>query len=185
MDKINKKDNDLCSTYKDKLVELIDGDIPLDREPALRDHINNCEGCQSFLQTTDILKNRMSASPAKDLYPDPRIIKNIMAYQNIKKGLKTAKPISLWERIQEIFEYRIPIYQALGAILLLSIIFIYISNSTISPSRNALLIDYSNDGEGLTSSELYLADSLGMSEVHRGQNVKEDSVLMSFLVPTM
>lgn len=64
-------------------------------------------------------------------------------------------------------------------------LFMYISSSVISLGTRATNIEYSGNQEGITSSELYVLDTLNLTKPERGQNAKEDSVLISFLVPTM
>ena len=64
-------------------------------------------------------------------------------------------------------------------------LFIYISSSLISTGTRATNIEYPGNQEGIASSELYVLDTLNLTKPERGQNAKEDSVLISFLVPTM
>ena len=117
--------------------------------------------------------------------PDNRILKNIVTYNRIKNGLKNTKPNPLWTSLRELFEYRIPVYQALSAVVVIFMVYLFLSGGIVSSGDKAILIEYSGDYEELTSSELYLVDTLSLNKPIRGQNAKEDSVLMSFIVPTM
>jgi len=174
-----------CSKCQEKIIELFDNNISLNSDQSLNNHIKNCPDCQIYLENLTVIKNRLNEPSVKKLQPDPRIIKNIIAYKNLKQGLKITKPNPVWNSVRELFEYRIPVYQALSGVVVAIMLFLYISGSIVSPGNKAIIIEYSGDYEELTSSELYLVDTLSLNKPERGQNAKEDSVLMSFLVPTM
>jgi len=185
MDNRYKSTDENCSNYQKKIVELFDNDLSLKSDQALNNHIKGCPHCQNYLENLLVLRSRLNRPPAKKLQPDSRILKNLIAYKNIKQGLKIAKPNPVWNSIRDLFEYRIPVYQALSGIVVIFMLFLYISGSIVSPGNKAIIIEYSGDYKDLTSSELYLVDTLSLNKPERGQNAKEDSVLMSFLVPTM
>jgi hypothetical protein len=185
MNKEDKSQDDNCTNYQEKIFELFDKNLSVNSDSTLSDHIKNCQNCQIYLQNLDILKNRMSDSPSKSLKPDSRIQQNIIAYNNIKKGLQSTKPNPFWDSIRDIFEYRVPVYQALSGVVVVFMLFLYISNSIVSPGKRTTMSEYSGEQKDITSSELYVLDTLSLNKPERGQNAKEDSVLISFLVPTM
>jgi hypothetical protein len=185
MDKRYKPANESCSSYQEQLSEKFDLDFKLNDDQPLKNHVENCPDCHIYLEGLILMKNRLNQSPTKNLYPDPRIIKNISAYKNAKKGLKGAKPNPIWISIRDLFEYRIPVYQALSGVVVIFMVFLYISSGIYSSGKQVHVIDYSREYGDLNSSELYLVDTLSMGNPDRGQNAKEDSVLMSYLVPIM
>ena len=185
MDNTHKSTGENCSDYQERIVELLDNDFSLKNDQFLNSHIKDCPDCQNYLEKLVVLRNGLNKPPAKNLHPDSRIIKNIIAYKNIKHGLKVTKPNPVWNSIRDLFEYRVPVYQALSGVVVIFMLFLYISSSIISPENRAIVIEYSGDYKDLTSSELYLVDTLSLNKPEKGQNAKEDSVLMSFLVPTM
>jgi hypothetical protein len=174
-----------CAKYQQELIEIFDKDQLSEIDQSTDQHLKSCPECQKFNENLINLKMRLSKSPDKKLQPDPRILKNILAFRSIKRGLSTNKPNPFWGTIRELFEYRIPVYQALGGIAVIFVLFLFISGNMVSSDQKAILIEYSGDYKELTSSELYLVDTLSLNNPERGQNAKEDSVLMSFLVPTM
>jgi hypothetical protein len=185
MDKKDKSQNDNCSIFQERIFELFNDGISVNRDLSENNHINNCLKCQNYLENLHILKNHMQKSPSKELKPNPRIIKNIIAHKNIKKDFRKIRPNSIWGSIRTIFEYRIPVYQALSGAVVALMLFMYISSNLISPDNRATNIEYSGNQNDITSSELYVLDTLNLTKPERGQNAKEDSVLISFLVPTM
>lgn len=185
MDRKEKSQNDNCSIFQEKIFELFNDGISVNSDKSVNNHINKCLKCQNYLKNLNILKNHMQESPSKDLKPNSQIIKNIIAYKNIKTGFQKIGPFSIWGSVRAIFEYRIPLYQALSGAVVALMLFMYISSSVISPGTRATNIEYSGNQEGITSSELYVLDTLNLTKPERGQNAKEDSVLISFLVPTM
>jgi hypothetical protein len=185
MDKMNKKGSGTCKEYQQMLIEIFDDKILLENNHLLSRHVKICTECQSFLQGLTNYNARLNAEPRKDLQPDPRILRNMLAYTKVKHGLNTSRKKTLWSSLRDIFEYRVPVYQALGGLIVMFVLFLYTSKTDILSGNNAVMIDYSAENEGLTSSELYLVDTLVSNNIPKGQNAKEDSVLMSFLVPTM
>ncbi len=185
MDRKEKSQNDNCWSFQEKIIELFNDGISVNSDSSVNNHINNCLKCQNYLDNLNILKNHMQESPSKDLKPNPRIIKNIIAYKNIKTDFQKIRPYSIWGSVRAIFEYRIPVYQALSGAVVALMLFMYISSSVISPGTRATNNEYPGNQEGITSSELYVLDTLNLTKPERGQNAKEDSVLISFLVSTM
>jgi hypothetical protein len=185
MDKKFKSTDVNCSKYQQQILDLFDRHLSTDSDQALWNHLEVCPECTSYLNRLEVIRDRLKKSPKNKLQPDPRIKKNIIAYRTIKSGLKSTKPNYVWNSIREFFEYRIPVYQVLSGVMVILILFIYISNNMISSGNNDISIEYTGDYEGISSSQLYLKDTLSLNELERGENAKEDSVLMSFLVPTM
>ncbi len=185
MNKRYRSENKQCADYQKRIVELFDTGISLTSDEELKKHINTCLACQSYLENLHLFREQMNRAPDKHIQPDPRILNNLLAYKKAKKALHTTKSHTILSNLWEVLEYRIPVYQALAGFVVVLMIFLYLSGSFVSPGDRAIHIDYSGKEEDLTSSELYLVDSLRMHEPGRGQNAKEDSVLMNFLVPTM
>jgi hypothetical protein len=185
MEKRYRSENKPCSDYQERMVELFDTGISLDSDKQLKKHIDTCLACQSYLESLHIFSEQMNRAPDEKLQPDPRILNNIIAYKKFKKALYPTNSDSILSKVWQLLEYRIPVYQALGGVVVVLMMFLYLSGSFVSHGERAIQIDYSGKEEGLTSSELYLVDSLSMHRPDRGQNAKEDSVLMNFLVPSM
>jgi hypothetical protein len=181
-DKMQKEN---CSLYQEKIVELFDHDISFKSDRSLNQHLHRCTECQYYLENLIAIKNRLDESPSLKLEPDRRIIKNILSYNKLKIRLNRKIPNQFWNSIWQLFEYRIPVYQALGGLVVIFMLSSFISSDFVTTGNKAISIEYSRDYEDLTSSELYLVDTLSLNKPERGQNVKEDSLLMSFLVPTM
>lgn len=174
-----------CLDIQEKLFDLSESGKEIESNISVKNHVAFCQNCQRYLDNLSIIKDNMRVSPSDDLKPNPQILKNIIAYKNIKSGLKKKNQKSFWETMRSIFEFRVPVYQALSGAAVVLILFIYVSNTSISPSTNAKYIEYSGTKDGTKSSELYAIDSLNYSNPGRGRNAKEDSVLISFLVPTL
>jgi hypothetical protein len=185
MDKSYKSENRQCADYQERMVELFDTGLSLKGDKELKKHTDNCYACQSYLKSLLIFRKQMNQTPDKQLQPDPNILNNILSYKKAKKALRHTKSDTILINIRELLEYKIPVYQALGGVVVVIMMFLYLSGSFVSPGDRSIYIDYSGNEEGLTSSELYLVDSLSLHRPDRGQNAKEDSVLMNFLVPSM
>ena len=56
-----------CSAYTDLLVDLSDGELPFDQQPAVRDHVATCPGCQAELARLDASLVRLANGIATGL----------------------------------------------------------------------------------------------------------------------
>jgi len=185
MDNKSKSKKENCPDFHKKIFGLFESGTTIVSDSSLKNHIDICQNCQNYLENLSIIKNEMKASPSIDLMPNPQILKNIIAYKNVKSGLKRNKKESLWGTIRAIFEFKIPVYQALSGAVLVLMLFMYVSGYIVSPDPDAKYIEYTGNLKAVNASELYALDSLNYSNPGRGQNAREDSVLISFLVPTM
>ena len=185
MSKQDKFKNEDCLSYQEKIIDSFENEQLSDSDPSLAEHLQQCQNCRQYLENLTVIRKKLGESPSAGLKPDNRILKNIVTYNRIKNGLKNTKPNPLWTSLRELFEYRIPVYQALSAVVVIFMVYLFLSGGIVSSGDKAILIEYSGDYEELTSSELYLVDTLSLNKPVRGQNAKEDSVLMSFIVPTM
>jgi len=185
MDSKNKSKNDYCSNIQEKIFELTEDGISIDPNSSLSQHISSCRNCQNDLKNMTLLKNSMQIAPSKNLYPDSRILKNIITFKTIKSGIQKQKHGSVWRIIRGTFEFRIPVYQALVGVAGALLLFMYISGDNISTESGMKFIEYAGNQKVMMSSELYVLDSLHNLNPERGQSAKEDSVLISFIVPTM
>ena len=111
------------------------------------------------------------------------ILKLTISKQLLKRVRKNQS--SLWDTILAIFEFKIPVYQALSGAVVILMLFMYVSGTVISTDPREKYDDYTGNQQGIMSSEFSAFDSLADINPSRGQNAKEDSVLIGFLVPTM
>ena len=49
-----------CADYADQLVDLSDGELPLDQQHAVREHIATCPGCQNEIARLDASLTRLA-----------------------------------------------------------------------------------------------------------------------------
>jgi hypothetical protein len=185
MNNTDKSQNGNCSNFQERIFALIEDGNQLNSDPEVINHLTFCSYCQKYLEKLTLFKSKLQGSPSTGLKPDSKIIKNIITYKNIKKGFQRIKPNTFWESIRLLFEFRIPLYQALSGAVVVFMLFTYISGHFLSAGSRTPTIDYSENQTGVSSSELYLLDTLNLSNPERGQNAKEDSVLIRFLVSTM
>ena len=185
MDTKHRSQGDICSNVQEKIFSLIEAGDQLDSDSELNQHLDICIHCQKYLENLTLLKNRMQKPALKNLKPDSAIIKNMIMYKNIKVGLPKRKPSTILDVLRAIFEFRIPVYQVLSGALIVLMIFIYMSRQLNWSGIGAGQIQNSEIQTATSSSELYALDTLISSNAERGQNAKEDSVLIRLLVPTM
>ena len=181
MSREDKVMRDNCTAFQEKIFEYVDAGVPINDDISIKNHIIHCKSCQSFLENITLLKNHMLKPPLEDFEPDPRILETVISSMPVTKRFQKANLTVIWNFIRTFFEYRIPVYQALGGLMVVLMFFIVLNGSD---PRGSYIENRSNQGS-ITSSELYVLDTLNLEKFETGQNAKEDSVLVSFLVPTM
>jgi hypothetical protein len=185
MSKMHQSKKGMCDTYQRKILMIINDKSSFEAEESLNNHINICPVCQKFVNSLHLIQGQMQRSPLGNLKPRSRILKNITHTLQLKQEFKWNGNESVWDRLRQIFEYRIPVYQAVSSLLVLMFLFMFLFSQFSSPGDIPYPMDRSGSMKGLNTSDLYALDSLHLLKRERGQNATEDSVLIGFLVPSL
>jgi len=157
-------------------------EISTQEQQLIEQHLNFCPQCKKYEHFLLDIKRAITSSPDNNVEPFPRIRENALKKISGYPGV-----ISMfWNSIISLFEYRIPIYQAL---VMIFIIFVLLVGFNFASSRqNSFMILSSewNKSEGMLSNENFALDSLQLLERQRiGKNVLEDSVITRLITTAM
>lgn len=148
-------------------------------------HLSACRECRNYVDTLPLIQKNFDDSGIENLKPRPETLNNLTAYMKIRNNPNTTKTDSIWKVIQNIFEYRVPVYQALSGAVVILFIAIFISSGFIGTEPLIYNTNGSPKLENIGVSDLNFADSLDQIDSSRGQNAKEDSLLIQFLMPSL
>ena len=171
-----------CEEVENILIKQNIENISETEQQLVENHLRSCEQCKKYEYALLKLKNTLAAVHQDTLMPDPEIKKNI---SNRIAG-RTSVLNNIGQFILEIFEYRIPVYQAIGAMA--AVIFILVAFNTVATStdRNIDILGNSVSLKGVVENLNYRLDSLQLIERQRiGISVSEDSILTQFIRPIM
>ncbi len=177
--------NTKCKSYQEKLLTADNPILLMGTDSSLINHIDECAKCRLFAESITIMREQMQKSPGKDLKPSRKILTNARKLMRIRQEFQMSKHNSLWQSLRQIVEYRIPAYQAVSGLVVLIILVFFLSGTIMPPEPPWVDGDRSGKIEGANGSDLYAVDSLNLLKPDRGQNAREDSVLVGFLVPTL
>ena len=142
MDNKGKSNKVNCLKYQEKIFGVFDDGAAIENDLSLKNHIAICYNCQNYLENLSVIKDKMKISPSDDLKPNPQILKNIIAFKKVKLGLIRKNKESFWDIIRTIFEFRIPVYQALSGAVVILMLFMYVSGNIVSTDRVTNYIEY-------------------------------------------
>jgi hypothetical protein len=84
---------------------------------------------------------------------------------------------NILEKFTAVFQYRIPVYQAVGGFIVL----LFISGFLWNNNSVSLKKGFYGDREGIVSQDIYVSDTLTIRKSEKGQSAREDSILVNFL----
>ncbi len=185
MNRFTYKNNITCQEIEDFIIKDYLDELNKKQRKLVLQHVYSCSNCSKYAETV----HQISGSLQEDEYipqPDPEIRKHLLFTLKMKKANKERKLVDFMNTIFGFFEYRIPIYQAVLAVLLVAVL-LFTVDSIVLPARsnrysttNYFIIDY-ND---LPRSSIMNYPEL-LNEQKSGRNVKEDSILTRYMVTVM
>jgi hypothetical protein len=166
---------------KRSLEELTDQENRL-----IQEHLRDCDVCRSYQSALLKLKDSMQISAKDKLAPDPSIRETVI------KRMKSLKPQEAgflgraYQSVMRLFEYRIPVYQALSGAVLVVLIFLAVKQFSFTPERKATGLHNVAQVETSKPAQMRVMDDLSILKQQKiGQNVKDDTTLTRFIVTTM
>jgi len=176
----NCKDIERLLTLKscDRLTE--------EENQTIEKHLTSCEHCRSYQNNLLNIQYSMKVDADVKLIPNPGIRQNIIQRMKVVKHEESGLFQQGWRYMKNVFEYRIPVYQALLGVAGILLIFIAINQPSVffdwKPSERQALIEK----EIVVSDQVYVIKNLDMIKQQKiGRNVREDSVLVRYIVPAM
>ena len=176
MRKINRD----CQKYIDLMTEQNSDRINTDQKKELNEHLTECKSCRKF--------NVSSTNVAKELRSG--IDKTGVVFPKIQKELidelypKEKRRGSYWlKRFAAIFEYRIPVYQAAVAFIILFLIMISDFSVPTKTQHSGKMLADSQATQITGAGETFPSYAWQWMDSQRvGINVKEDTIFTRFIV---
>jgi len=175
-----------CDEIEGLLIQRHFDEITQDQSLLVEEHLKSCDRCRTYQKILLNMQNSMQIGAEEKLIPDPAIRQNIIQQLRALKPQEAGIFARGWHYIRSIFEYRVPVYQALFGVVLIALIFLAIKQYPSSADQKPL------EPRGLAQIETPLPAQMSVIdnlEIIKGQkiglNVKEDTTLTRFIVSTM
>lgn len=174
--------NTLCEKVETLLIKNSFEDISEREWKIVDDHIQGCEQC---VQIKSVLSNMRDSSGFRsepEIALRPEILTRVHEVMKFRKRKKQRRPALNWQTVKNILGYRMPLYQPLAIMLFLIAI-----NMIFTPfDKKISEIEDIKILENILSEKLSVVDNMFLvSKQNIGSNVREDSLITKYIVPTM
>jgi len=186
MKESNKIGNIRCEDIEGLLIRQNFEDLTGNEKSLLQEHVKTCNQCRNYQHHLMNFQNSMAISKKSQLRPDPVIRQTLMDRMNALKPKNYRIVDSLWQRLLNILEYRIPVYQGLIGIACCLLIFVGINYFSFSNQPHSESLQYTKMMADTTFYQINVIENLQIIEQQKiGKNISEDTLLTRFIVSSM
>jgi hypothetical protein len=186
MKNLHKNQTMKCDTVKQLIIKQGIETLSADENNILQSHLKTCVPCQDYHNQLVSLQSSIMISVKSPLQPDPAIHPNLMKRMNAFKSPKHRAVDSPWQKLLNILEYRIPVYQGLIGLACSLLIFVAINYFSFSSQHKTGSSEYSINVADSSCYQINVIKNLQIIEQQKiGKNVREDSLLTRFIVSSM
>ena len=175
-----------CDAVEELLIKQGIEKLSVEEDNLLQNHLKNCVNCREFQNQLVSIQSTMKIDQQSQLKPDPAIHRILMKRMNAAKQVKLRRVDSAWQRLMNLLEYRIPVYQGLIGLACSLLIFVAINYFSFSSQQQSVRPDYHVNKADTSFYQVNVIKNLQIIEQQKiGRNVKEDSLLTRFIVSSM
>jgi len=175
-----------CDTAEELLIKQGIERLSADENSLLQNHLKTCIHCQDYQNQLTSLQRLIPINEKSPLKPDPAIRQSLLNRMKALKSSKHRTVDSPWQRLLNILEYRIPVYQGLIALACSLLIFITINYFSFSSPHQPGTPQYETRMADTTFYQINVINNLQIIEQQKiGKNVSEDTLLTRFIVSSM
>jgi hypothetical protein len=186
MKNLHKNQTMKCDAIEQLIIKQGIEKLSADENNILQSHLKSCVHCQDYQNQLVSLQSSIMISVKSSLQPDPAILQNLMKRMNAFKSPKHRTVDSPWQKLLNILEYRIPVYQGLIGLACSLLIFVAINYFSFSSQHKTGSSEYSINVADSSFYQINVIKNLQIIEQQKiGKNVREDSLLTRFIVSSM
>jgi hypothetical protein len=180
MRNVNKRAT--CQEIEDMLIKKNIEELTHGEQELIERHLSYCSECKKYSQLLFNINQAFVSPRRDDSMPLAGIRENTLKKISGYRGRFS----TFWYSLLNLFEYRIPVYQALGMILVVLVLLIGFDYANSEQNALGMIWSDSHKLEGMISDKNYVLDSLQLLERQRiGKNALEDSILTQFITTAM
>jgi len=172
-----------CDAVEELLIKQSIEKLSADENSLLQNHLKTCVHCQKYQNQLAFIQTSMSVSQKSQLKPNPAIRQSLLNRMKVLKPKKHGTVDSLWQKLLNLLEYRIPVYQGLIGLACSLLIFVVIHHFSFSNQHLPASPQYELRMSDTTFYQMNVIKNLQIIEQQKiGKNVREDSLLTRFIV---
>jgi hypothetical protein len=164
---------------------LLSGDfknLELSERNLITEHLQRCENCRNLRETINAFEKTGSVPPTNNLLPLGEIKKSLLKRFRLLNHEYSNKKSGLWDIIREALNHRIPIYQAMGVVVILVISFFLLIQKPVKPVADSSASISSNQTDTVQFRALDVFVNLNyLNQEKSGRNLEEDSLLTRYI----
>lgn len=175
-----------CSEIEELLIKqkMLENDLKISESEALKTHLATCKKCAKYQNILLNMERSVDIENEFRLAPNSEIKENLSARLR-SKNIRDQKAGSGQKIFFDFLRVKVPVYQAAVGMLLLFLVFYAVSDFGLGNQKES-------DTTSRAQIERPIADSLTMMQNIRllesqklGRNIKEDSLLIRFIVTSV
>ena len=173
-----------CDVIQPLIIKNHVDDITNEELIFVKEHLKSCKKCRHYESTLKNLHNSMQTGKSQKLVPNPNIRQTLLSQLKPHKTTRLDIFGNIWQNITRIFEYRIPVYQAVLGLTFAFLVFFtinqvnHLDSQIFSGDMSTTTVDSTNF--------INVTKTLEMAEQQKiGRNIYEDSLLTRFIVTDM
>jgi len=182
-----KESNDrpiaVCDDVELLLSKRLVDELTEEEKQLVDKHLKSCSRCLSYERILLSLPDSMQIKSEETLAPHPEIRKHIVQRMKDLVPQETGILRRAYHSFIRLFEYRIPVYQALTGAILILLLFLGVKHFPFSVGQKIEGFQIITQMDTSAPAQLKIMDNLDIIGKQRiGQNVKEDTTLTQFIV---
>ena len=171
-----------CKQIEELILKQTTEILNKDEIKFIKKHIENCPSCKAFKISLTNIEKSMQIDTDTILQPNPEIKETIMFRLQQNSALRKNWVSNFINTTRSIFEYRIPVYQAgLAMIIIVFLITFGLDFSKSIQDKNELAPVYIQNAGIPLNSEYIIENYPDLENQKVGVNVREDSILIGFI----
>ncbi len=183
MNRLNGKLNGNCSRIEHLIIRQMTSNINDKEKKLVDDHLKTCKKCLRFRHVLMRIRSSFASDALSQLNPSPDVRLNLMNEMEMLQRAEKGFADKISDALYSLFAYRIPVYQVVLAIILISGIFLGKSLFFQPQNTSAFPSDASiTKNEIIVDQPKIRAHLQIVNRQKTGESIKEDSVLTKFIV---
>jgi hypothetical protein len=186
MKDLHKNQTVKCDAVEELLIKQNFERLSEDENTVLQNHLKTCNHCQNYQNQFASLQSSIKISEKSPLKPDPAIRQSLLNRMEALKPRKHRVIDSLWQKLLNLLEYRISVYQGLIGLACSILIFVVVHYLSFPNQHQPGSTRYELSIADTTFYQINVIKNLQIIKEQKiGKNVREDSLLTRFIVSSM
>lgn len=183
---MTKKFKAECQNVQNILLNMQQDHLLSTENSRIRKHMKYCQSCREFQENLNYLRAGMRVDAKLKI--EPRKSTRQVLVSRFREVHRKTDPgfLKFLEKLKLLFSYRIPLYQALAATVVVALFILFFSQSYIQQEAGKIPGALSTVHDSIDVGLMDIRINLNfMDENNTGRNLKEDSSLTRYITTSL